>query len=65
MDGMTGYKTGNHLFYKRDDEENFASQHNKKLVAPLEPLGVPLKRGSSHRCHSKTMMKVKIIRKKI
>ncbi|MED6322271.1 MAG: GAF domain-containing protein, partial [Pseudomonadota bacterium] len=50
MDGMTGYilKTGNHLFYKRDDEENFASQHDIKLVGsqPFELLGVPLKRGS-------------------
>ena len=50
MDGMTGFilRTGNHLFYKRDEEETFASEHDIKLVGsqPYELLGVPLKRGS-------------------
>ena len=34
MDGMTGYilKTGNHLFYKRDDEERLATEYGIKLV---------------------------------
>ena len=50
MDGMTGYilKTGNHLFYKRDDEERLANEFGINLVGspPVEWLGVPLKRGS-------------------
>ena len=50
MDGMTGYilKTGDHLFYKRRDEETLAEEHDIKLVGsqPFELLGVPLKRGS-------------------
>jgi diguanylate cyclase (GGDEF)-like protein len=50
MDGLTGYilRTGNHLFYKREDEELFSTENNVKLVGsqPYELLGVPLKRGS-------------------
>lgn len=50
MDGMTGFilRTGQHLFYKREEEERFAKEHGIKLVGsqPFELLGVPLKRGS-------------------
>ena len=50
MDGMTGFilRTGQHLFYKREEEERFANEHGIKLVGsqPFELLGVPLKRGS-------------------
>ena len=50
MDGMTGYilRTGDHLFYKRDEEETFAAEHNLQMYGskPFELLGVPLKRGS-------------------
>lgn len=50
MDGMTGFilRTGQHLFYKRAQEEIFAEDHGIKLVGsqPFELLGVPLKRGS-------------------
>ena len=50
MDGMTGYilRTGDHLFYKRDEEERFAAEHNLQMYGskPFELLGVPLKRGS-------------------
>ena len=50
MDGMTGYilRTGQHLFYKRSEEQVFAEDHGIKLVGsqPFELLGVPLKRGS-------------------
>lgn len=50
MDGMTGYilRTGGHLFYKRDEEETFAAEHNLQMYGskPFELLGVPLKRGS-------------------
>ena len=50
MDGMTGFilRTGQHLFYKRAEEEVFAEDHGIKLVGsqPFELLGVPLKRGS-------------------
>jgi len=50
MDGMTGFilRTGQHLFYKREEEEVFAEDHGIKLVGsqPFELLGVPLKRGS-------------------
>ena len=50
MDGMTGFilRTGQHLFYKREEEEVFAKDHGIKLVGsqPFELLGVPLKRGS-------------------
>ncbi len=50
MDGMTGYilRTGQHLFYKRSEEQIFAEDHGIKLVGsqPFELLGVPLKRGS-------------------
>ncbi|MCQ8848102.1 EAL domain-containing protein [Alteromonas stellipolaris] len=50
MDGMTGFilRTGQHLFYKRAEEEIFAEDHGIKLVGsqPFELLGVPLKRGS-------------------
>ena len=50
MDGMTGFilRTGQHLFYKREEEERFANEHGIKLVGsqPVELLGVPLKRGS-------------------
>ena len=47
---MTGFilRTGQHLFYKRAEEEVFAEDHGIKLVGsqPFELLGVPLKRGS-------------------
>ena len=50
MDGMTGFilRTGQHLFYKRAQEEIFAEDHGIKLVGsqPFELLGVPFKRGS-------------------
>ncbi|WP_273071249.1 GAF domain-containing protein, partial [Alteromonas australica] len=50
MDGMTGFilRTGQHLFYKREEEERLAKEHGIKLVGsqPFELLGVPLKRGS-------------------
>ncbi|NDW23260.1 EAL domain-containing protein [Alteromonas hispanica] len=50
MDGMTGYilKSGNHLFYKRDEEQSLSKELGFKLVGspPFELLGVPLKRGS-------------------
>ncbi|NDV90509.1 EAL domain-containing protein [Alteromonas sp. 345S023] len=50
MDGMTGFilRTGEHLFYKRSEEQKFAKEHGIKLVGsqPYELLGVPLKRGS-------------------
>jgi len=50
MDGMTGYilRTGDHLFYKLDEEERFAAEHNLQMYGskPFELLGVPLKRGS-------------------
>ena len=50
MDGMTGFilRTGQHLFYKRSEEQIFAEGHGIKLVGsqPFELLGVPLKRGS-------------------
>ena len=50
MNGMTGYilRTGQHLFYKRDQEETFAREYGIELVGsqPFELLGVPLKRGS-------------------
>ncbi|WP_421133091.1 EAL domain-containing protein [Alteromonas sp. A079] len=50
MDGMTGYilRTGDHLFFKLDEEERFAAEHNLQMYGskPFELLGVPLKRGS-------------------
>jgi len=50
MNGMTGYilRTGQHLSYKRDQEDIFANEHGIELVGsqPFELLGVPLKRGS-------------------
>ena len=50
MDGITGHilRTGNHIFFRRENEDEFTEENNVSLVGaqPHQLLGVPLKRGT-------------------
>ncbi|GGW85076.1 bifunctional diguanylate cyclase/phosphodiesterase [Alteromonas halophila] len=50
MDGVTGYilKTGKHVFFDREDEQQFSEETGVQLFGaqPVQLLGVPLKRGT-------------------
>ncbi len=50
MDGITGHilRTGNHIFFRREEEDDFSLATGVQLIGsqPHQLLGVPLKRGT-------------------